>query len=559
MCIPYRLLCNGVPECPHGDDELKCTSWECPRMLRCSAENICVHPVEVCDGILHCPISGDDEAFCPKSPCPPQCTCLGRVISCLQMNKIEYNSSAIAILRFADPDTSPSIILNKVWYLDIASNNITSISQLKQLHGPKVIKLNISNNPLSQLNSHKFPLTEIRYLDFDKSMLFSINIVTFNAFKNLVRLKLAYSKIYKIEACSFCDLKNLQIIDLSHSLIEHLAHEVIHEIPSLKIFSFDSPKIKTVSKGLLESNSLLEFRTTHKQLCCLKGSVIISFCKNSTVTMKCPEQYHSISWIFATYFAILLKFNVISFIHVCYNQRNRKHMKSLYVGLIGLIPSVSLLAFHIFNVLNDSSLVIETVPRTTEMCRFIGVTLVFVFFLSNLMTFLFILDLYLILQNTMQKLSSRSKHLERFGKCAIFSLLGIVIGAIFNRPLKSNCLIDYDTLAKTLVLVVHVGMCCMSLILMIVAMQKIAMTRRAAGRAEKQQEKGLKNRLVTLAFTMVTSSVLHILYQSNILKHDTLDLVVLVLYKTLIPLCFPVLFVLSTKKFKDKTRSFFHK
>ena len=35
-CIPYRLVCNGVIECPMGDDEENCTNFVCHRMLRCT-------------------------------------------------------------------------------------------------------------------------------------------------------------------------------------------------------------------------------------------------------------------------------------------------------------------------------------------------------------------------------------------------------------------------------------------------------------------------------------------------------------------------------------------
>ena len=49
-------------------------------MLWCS---FCVHPSEVCDGIFQCP-NGDDEnlMFCGRKECPPDCSCLGLAVVC---------------------------------------------------------------------------------------------------------------------------------------------------------------------------------------------------------------------------------------------------------------------------------------------------------------------------------------------------------------------------------------------------------------------------------------------------------------------------------------------
>ena len=50
--------------------------------LGCQVDNICVHPVDICDGIVHCLQSGDDEALCNTSNCPNSCDCLGHAIQC---------------------------------------------------------------------------------------------------------------------------------------------------------------------------------------------------------------------------------------------------------------------------------------------------------------------------------------------------------------------------------------------------------------------------------------------------------------------------------------------
>ncbi len=62
-CIPYRRVCDGHTDCPHGDDETGCDNYVCMGMLRCRNASFCVHKIEVYHGVRYCP-DGDDETLC---------------------------------------------------------------------------------------------------------------------------------------------------------------------------------------------------------------------------------------------------------------------------------------------------------------------------------------------------------------------------------------------------------------------------------------------------------------------------------------------------------------
>ena len=47
-CVPTYKVCNGVQDCPYGDDEVMCPVLACVNMLQCGQR--CVHPSEICDG-----------------------------------------------------------------------------------------------------------------------------------------------------------------------------------------------------------------------------------------------------------------------------------------------------------------------------------------------------------------------------------------------------------------------------------------------------------------------------------------------------------------------------
>ena len=90
-CIPTRKLCDGVIDCPVGEDEANCNEYICPGHMRCSGVTYCVPPHEICDGISHC-LRQDDEKYCQV--CSQGCQCKRTGIYCynvtgsLQRNKL---------------------------------------------------------------------------------------------------------------------------------------------------------------------------------------------------------------------------------------------------------------------------------------------------------------------------------------------------------------------------------------------------------------------------------------------------------------------------------------
>ena len=64
------MVCDGWNDCPDGKDEDHCTNVVCHGLLRCRADHVCVHPLDICDGIVHCLQSRDDESQCDIRDCP---------------------------------------------------------------------------------------------------------------------------------------------------------------------------------------------------------------------------------------------------------------------------------------------------------------------------------------------------------------------------------------------------------------------------------------------------------------------------------------------------------
>ena len=77
-CIPWRLVCNGLWDCPDGtEEEFLCNRTSCPGQFKCHNTSICISACSICDDVMDCKL-GDDEHFChPLLPaCPENCTCI---------------------------------------------------------------------------------------------------------------------------------------------------------------------------------------------------------------------------------------------------------------------------------------------------------------------------------------------------------------------------------------------------------------------------------------------------------------------------------------------------
>ncbi len=63
-CVPVRHVCNGVQDCPNGEEEGDCTGFKCSGLFWCPLEQLCLSFIDICDRITHCHSSGADELLC---------------------------------------------------------------------------------------------------------------------------------------------------------------------------------------------------------------------------------------------------------------------------------------------------------------------------------------------------------------------------------------------------------------------------------------------------------------------------------------------------------------
>ncbi|XP_063960931.1 G-protein coupled receptor GRL101-like [Lytechinus pictus] len=204
-CIPLRMRCNGIKDCPNGQDELECDQdqYKCPNssyacqqrsVEAIEGQRICLAPDQICDGQTQCP-QGDDELYCDFT-CPINCTCFGLSVTCERPSWKSHNPPVlhrdIRVLRISDvqlvleptdegtlyrndnrtesdEDEPISISLTNLPYLaelELTSTGIKRLTPSVFLNNTNLYKMNLSGNELDDIAAGAlYPLKSLRNLD----------------------------------------------------------------------------------------------------------------------------------------------------------------------------------------------------------------------------------------------------------------------------------------------------------------------------------------------------------------------------------------------------------
>ena len=229
-CIPLHAICNGVIDCPYGEDEMDCGKLSCPNTLKCKRDNVCVHPHCVNDGTVDCPAYEDDEATTQMATCPHQCECIGYAAFCTSGNfsKFIYNLSYVKelILRNLHAvafTTSPFVNFVALKYLDLANNELQGTFSFifSPLHS--LIILDLRNISISEIHPYTFDgLLNVRDLQLQNNTIYTMHTDGFKGLLALTGLDLSRLSVATVYTCAFRGLQHLLYLDLSYNKIQQL-------------------------------------------------------------------------------------------------------------------------------------------------------------------------------------------------------------------------------------------------------------------------------------------------------------------------------------------------
>ena len=315
-CIPHHMVCDGVVDCPDGQDEAhyKCESLSCPGLFRCRYDNKCIHPNFYCDGVTDCLLSNDDEEMCV--PCHQGCKCIGLSVLCYEIDMIlpsqmyHFNGVFIELLKgdFKWKRFNPNLYIMNV--SSVYLNNII-IKHSINIH-TNLISLTMIDNNLNKLVSFVFNnLRRLRFLDIQSNKLECIQSNAFSGLHAIQELLLSRLNIQVLETCSLCGMAKLLLLDLSQNNISEFNAEMLLVSNPIHSVNISTNNIQYVNKYIISSD-IQHILTNQKVVCCyIPVRALPQFCKSVNFQL-CETLLINdlVSYIFVVYTIFLLVINV---------------------------------------------------------------------------------------------------------------------------------------------------------------------------------------------------------------------------------------------------------
>ena len=247
MCIPSYLVDNGIGDCLYSYRETR-PSNNCSGLYRCYETRMCLDPVHLCDGIIHCP-NKDDELYC-NITCPSSCVCEGFEYKCRQM----FDPVRHPVVRYLDlsgvyqPSFQQIVSLTFLGFLNMSSCGLTSIDSSKMYH---LIVLDLSHNHLTTFHDISvLTMVHLRHLYLSGNPLFThLNQESFLApnshmyMRPVLSLDLSNTGVTQIDSGAFVSFKKLVYLDLSHNAVEEFAGDTFNGLDNLGTLVADDRRL----------------------------------------------------------------------------------------------------------------------------------------------------------------------------------------------------------------------------------------------------------------------------------------------------------------------------
>ena len=264
-CIPTRMLCDGNPDCANSEDEESCDhhASQCVGLLRCHKDNVCVHPTEVCDGIVHCLLSGDDEMLCGFRPCPLQCRCRGTTVQCIMLISIYSLNSKLTAIYLMQSFISPTESLgyfSNILYLKLDSCKFSANRVERAIFSDisNILILIIINSGVTSLKYDSFDkMIRLIRIDLHGNAIYEIQSFNFKGLKSIINFDLSNYQIKKLNGWSFYGMTRLLHLNLSYNMINMIKQATFFGLNKIKDIDLTGNDIQFIGRWLMPSQVLI--------------------------------------------------------------------------------------------------------------------------------------------------------------------------------------------------------------------------------------------------------------------------------------------------------------
>ena len=448
-CIGLYMLCDGAVDCPDGDDEEHCDNIICPGLLRCRHDNICVHPFDICDGIVHCLLSGDDEKLCHVQKCPDACMCTGTTTYCRKValgdKDVSADANAIVLKEIYVKRTFSLKHCQKLVHLVVENstfhkNSIYSYTFAKLSF---VQYLKLADNRIVFIKRKAFSdMYRVKVLDIQGNHLYSLVSYMFNGLYLINYIDLSDLHINKLHTDSFHGLNHCERLNISNNFIENLQNHIFQGVAQLLILDLRNNRISYISHLTFQNLKYLFVYMDMAYQCC--------YCKGNH---KCiSQQIHFISKspcinimdtnitnICNAIMSLIVLFSTFAYLAFVQRVKKKFHSLSILVQQLSIsnaVPAVYMLQMCSLSVFyHDEFVYLNTCWNSSYWCKYFQVSITISFVQSRLITLLIVINQLLSTKYVFKTRHYTKRHI--YGMVSVASLISLITGFAFV-PIKKN-------------------------------------------------------------------------------------------------------------------------
>ncbi|RUS92173.1 hypothetical protein EGW08_000026, partial [Elysia chlorotica] len=168
-------------------------------------------------------------------------------------------------------DTQLFTTLQNLSRLDLSTNNLTKLQNDTFLGLDSLQRWDFSSNGIKCLGGPIYGMPSLKYLDISKNWSDRLNPLFFSELRNLTTLLLSQNRLGKslatdIEGISFSNLALLEILDLSHNVIQKLSEHAFERNENLKVLNLSNNAIQHFVPSLSNNPKLVSLDLSNNPL-----------------------------------------------------------------------------------------------------------------------------------------------------------------------------------------------------------------------------------------------------------------------------------------------------